>query len=64
VDEDGARRRIWIEPIERIVGEQDSILFADIEGAQALTAGAGAAGDFYVSRVAVLWGFASVARGG
>ena len=31
VDEDGARRRIRIEPIERIVGEQDSILFADID---------------------------------
>ena len=46
VDEDRAGRRVWIESSERIVGEEDTVLFPDIERAQTLAAWAGAARDF------------------
>ena len=64
VDEDRAWRRIWIESVEWVVGEQDSILFAYVECAHALAAGPGATGDFYVSWMTVLRRFAGAARGG
>src|ERR1700723_2166259 len=63
VDEDRSRGRVCIEPVEWIVGEQESILFGDFECSQALTAWAGAACNFDVSRMTVLRGFASAARG-
>ena len=62
VDEDRSRGRVCIEPVEWIVGEQESILFGDFECSQALTAWAGAACNFDVSWMTVLRGFASIAR--
>jgi hypothetical protein len=57
VHEDWAWGRIWIEAVERIVGEKDSALFSDIEGAQTLPARAGPSSELEVCWMAVLGRF-------
>jgi hypothetical protein len=63
VNEDWTWRWIRIEAFERIVGEKDSALFSNIEGAKTLAARASSAGELDVSWVAVLGRLQCNARG-
>jgi hypothetical protein len=55
MDVDGTRERLLIEPLERVIGQKEAAISADLEELQALTARTISCRDVLMHRMTVPW---------